>query len=59
MGCSYRQHKWQRVRMTIVPHAWRWLTESLWDDPKARLPAVATVLTIISLIAGLVRILFS
>jgi hypothetical protein len=59
MGCSYRQHKWQRVRMTVVPHAWRYLTEGLWDDPKTRLTAVATVLTIISLVVGLVRIPFS
>lgn len=45
--------------MTVVPHAWRYLTEGLWDDPKTRLTAVATVLTIISLVVGLVRIPFS
>jgi hypothetical protein len=59
MGCSYRQHKWQRVRMAVVPDAWRRLTEGLWDDPKTRLTTVATVLTITSTAVGLVLIPFS
>jgi hypothetical protein len=57
MGCSYRQHKWQRARMAIVPYAWRRLTEG--DDPKTVLATVGLILTIISTFVGLVRIPFS
>jgi hypothetical protein len=60
MGCSYRQHKWQRARMTVVPHAWRRLKKGgLWDDPKTVLATLGAILTIISTVVGLLRIPFS
>ena len=59
MGCSYRQHKWQRTRMTVVPHAWRRLNDGLWDDPKTVLATLGAILTIISTVVGLLRIPFS
>ena len=33
LGCSKRQHKWQKLRMTFVPHAWRQLNRGLWRRP--------------------------
>jgi hypothetical protein len=59
MGCSYRQHKWQRARMTVVPHGWRRLNDGLWDDPKTVLATLGAILTIISTVVGLLRIPFS
>jgi hypothetical protein len=57
MGCSYRQHKWQLAKTAVVPHTWRRLTEG--DDPKTVLATIGAILTIVSLVVGLVRIPFS
>lgn len=59
MGCSYRHHKWQRVRMAVVPHAWRCLTEGVWDDPKTRLTALAMIVGIMVGVVQLVQTPFS
>ena len=30
MGCSYRQHKWQKLKGTVARHGWRQLNRGLW-----------------------------
>ena len=59
MGCSLRQHKWQRARMAVVPHAWRRLNDGLWDDPKTSLATIATVVGIASALVSVVLIPFA
>jgi hypothetical protein len=59
MGCSLRQHKWQRARMAIVPHAWRRLNDGLWDDPKTSLATMATMVGIASGVVSLVLLPFA
>lgn len=34
MGCSYRQHKWQKLKMVFIPRAWRELNRGLWASPQ-------------------------
>jgi hypothetical protein len=58
MGCSYRQHEWQRARMAVVPRAWRRLNDGLWDDLKTCLATAGMILAIISTVVRLVRIPF-
>jgi hypothetical protein len=57
-GCSYRQHKWQRVRMAVVPEAWRRLNRGLWTNPSTGLATIATLVGIASGVVGLVLIPF-
>jgi hypothetical protein len=58
LGCSLRQHKWQKLQMTVVPHAWRRLNAGLWSNPTTGLATVATVLGIVSTAAAALKPLF-
>lgn len=58
MGCSLRQHKWQRIRMAFVPHGWRRLNRGLWTNPSTGLATISTVVAILSGVGGLVLIPF-
>jgi len=59
MGCSLRQHKWQRARIAVVPHAWRRLNRGLWMNPATGLATIATVVGITSTVVHLMLIPFS
>jgi hypothetical protein len=43
LGCSKRQHKWQKLKMIIVPHAWRQLNRGLWASPREGLNTLAAL----------------
>jgi hypothetical protein len=55
-GCAYRQHKWQRLKMTVVPHAWRELNKGLWVNPTTGLATIATLVTVLSSVAALIKL---
>jgi hypothetical protein len=55
MGCHLRQHRWQKLRMTVTPSSWRDLTAELWSDPKTALSSVGLILGIVSTLAGLLK----
>jgi len=59
MGCSLRQHKWQKLKMTVVPHSWRTLNRGLWGSPVQGLTTLATLATIVSGITSVVALLVS
>lgn len=59
LGCSLRQHKWQKLKMTVVPHAWRRLNQGLWATPQTSLATIATCLGIVSTVAALIRPVFA
>jgi hypothetical protein len=48
MGCHYQQHKWQKVRLAVVPRQWKTLNAGLWTSPKVGLATLGAVLGIIS-----------
>lgn len=48
LGCSKRQHKWQKLRMTIVPHAWRQMNQGLWASPRESLSTVGAITGVVS-----------
>ncbi|MEG3633109.1 hypothetical protein [Micromonospora palythoicola] len=52
LGCSKRQHKWQKLRMTIVPHAWRQMNRGLWASPREGLTTLGAIVGILSTIAA-------
>jgi hypothetical protein len=52
-GCSIRQHKWQRLKMTLVPRAWSELNRGLWSNPTTSLATASTLLGILSITASL------
>jgi predicted PurR-regulated permease PerM len=54
MGCSLRQHKWQKLKMTFVPRSWRALNRGLWSNPKEAINTAVAVVTILSGIAGVI-----
>ncbi len=58
LGCSYRQHKWQKLQMTVVPPAWRKLTRGLWASPTTGLATIGALVGIVSTVAGLIKPLF-
>lgn len=53
LGCSLRQHKWQRIKMAVVPHAWRQLNRGLWASPWEGLATLGTLASVISCMAAL------
>lgn len=52
LGCRHRQHKWQKLKMTIVPHAWREMNRGLWVTPREALTTLGAITGLISTIAG-------
>lgn len=59
LGCAYRQHKWQRLKMTVVPHAWRKLNRGLWVNPTTGLATISTLVAILSGVVSLGRLAIS
>jgi hypothetical protein len=57
-GCSFRQHKWQRLRMAVVPEAWRRINRGLWASPSTALATFSTMVGIVSGLAALIRMAF-
>lgn len=56
MGCAFRQHKWQRLKMTVVPHTWREINRGLWASPTTGLATVTALATIVSSLAAVVAL---
>jgi hypothetical protein len=54
-GCSFRQHKWQKMKQAFVPDKWRELNRGLWTDPKTGLATMTSLLGIVSAVGALVR----
>jgi hypothetical protein len=59
MGCSLRQHKWQRVKMLLIPRMWRKLNKGLWISPKESLATVTALASIASCAAAVVGLLIT
>jgi hypothetical protein len=59
LGCSFRQHKWQKIKMTVVPHAWRKLNRGLWTNPTTGLATLGALVAIVSTAASLIEPLFT
>jgi hypothetical protein len=38
MGCYLREHRWQKLRLAIIPKAWSALWERLWRADKTQAP---------------------
>lgn len=53
MGCSYRQHKWQRLKMVLIPRMWRKLNRGLWNTPKESLATLTALASICSAVAAI------
>lgn len=59
LGCSLRQHKWQKLKMMFVPPLWRKLNRGLWASPATGLATLGAIVGIISTVASLVKPLFT
>lgn len=59
IGCHLRQHKWQKLRMTVVPNMWRELNRGLWVSPKQILATLAALTGITSALVAMVGTLGS
>ena len=55
LGCSLRQHKWQKLQLTVARHGWRRLNRGLWVNPTTSLATIGAVLGIVSTAAALVK----
>jgi hypothetical protein len=53
LGCGYRQHKWQKIQMAIVPQGWRKLNRGLWSNPTTGLATISALVSIASTVVGL------
>jgi hypothetical protein len=52
MGCHRRQHKWQKLKMAIVPMAWRRLNQGLWANPTKCVATAAALSTVVSAVVA-------
>ncbi len=57
MGCSYRQHKWQKLKGTVARHGWRQLNRGLWVSPRECLTTLASIAGIISAVAAVITLM--
>lgn len=51
MGCRLKQHRWQKLKLAVVPKKWRELNQGLWVNPAKRL---ATASTLVGIVSGVV-----
>jgi hypothetical protein len=59
MGCSYRQHKWQKLKLAVVPPKWRELNRGLWVNPATSVATIAALASGLSALAAVVQLLVS
>jgi hypothetical protein len=57
IGCHLREHKWQKLKMTFVPKAWRELNRGLWATPREGVNTLAGLGSAVSALAAVVMIL--
>ena len=57
LGCALRQHKWQRLRLAVVPHARRQFNEGLGATPGTRIASVSAPRGIVSALAAVVALI--
>lgn len=55
MGCSFRQHKWQKLKMAFVPRLWTQLNRGLWVSPTTALATVGTLLGLATSFVALLK----
>ncbi|WP_328320590.1 hypothetical protein OHA70_22180 [Kribbella sp. NBC_00382] len=53
---KYCQHKWQKLKLAVVPKRWRELNKGLWVNGTK---ALATITTIVGIISGIVSTILS
>jgi hypothetical protein len=54
VGCSIREHKWQRLMWLVTPSKWRDLNDGLWATPKESLATLAALATICSFAGSII-----
>jgi hypothetical protein len=57
IGCRLREHKWQKLKMAIVPRAWRELNRGLWATPRDGVTTLSGLSAVASALAAVVTIL--
>jgi hypothetical protein len=59
VGCTLRQHKWQKFKALFVQRRWQQFTNGLWENNAARLATVSGMIGIVSAVASPFSALFS
>ena len=54
LGCHLRQHKWQKLKMTFIPHEWRVINRGLWAAPREAITSLSGLAAIVSAVAAAV-----
>jgi hypothetical protein len=57
MGCSLRQHKWQKFKGLWYRGRWRKLNEGLWVSPSTRIASASGLIALATVGWGLVKYL--
>ncbi len=57
-GCWLRQHKYQRLKLAFASDRWERLRRELFDGPAKSLASIATLVSVLSALIGLVRLPF-
>jgi hypothetical protein len=55
LGCSKRQHKWQKLKMIFVPAGWRALNRGLWASPRECITTISSLLALVPAIVTVGR----
>lgn len=56
MGCSYQQHKWQKIKLVFLPRAWRELNRGLWATPREGMTTLAALAGVASGVAAVITL---
>ncbi|GHE39307.1 hypothetical protein GCM10017673_47180 [Streptosporangium violaceochromogenes] len=57
MGCSYQQHKWQKLKLAVVPQKWRELNRGLWVGPEKSVATTAAFCGMISAVVATIDLI--
>lgn len=57
MGCSYNQHKWQKLKGIVLRRAWRDVWRSMWANFNQRVNTLAALATVASGVVAVLQLL--
>ncbi|SRR6266567_103792 len=57
IGCHLREHKWQKLKMLIIPKLWRDLNRGLWTSPRESVTTLGGLGSLISALAAVIAVL--
>lgn len=55
LGCGYRQHKWQKIKLAFIPRGFRRFTNAMFGNAANATASITALLALASAFVGLIK----